>query len=102
MPLMHGVGAARFVNDITTPELAAATYSLMCYASKHGNPAAATALQQQEGELLGIMQEQQQQGAVGRMKEVKGLNNVVMWYGGNGNGGGKKTGWVAGEEQQVV
>jgi hypothetical protein len=81
MPLMRGIGAARFVNDITTSELAAATHSLLSYAAKHGCVTAAAALRKQEGELLSAMQQ-------GEVVRVKGVNNVVVW---NGNGHNHRT-----------
>jgi hypothetical protein len=46
VPLMSGIGAAVFADDITQQEMAAAAASLARYAADHGCAAAAKAVQQ--------------------------------------------------------
>jgi hypothetical protein len=48
VPLMNGIGAAVFADDITQQEMAAAAASLARYAAEHGCAAAAKAMQQME------------------------------------------------------
>jgi hypothetical protein len=48
VPLMHGIGAAQFVYDITRGEMGAAAARLLEYAAAHGDAAAAQAMQQQQ------------------------------------------------------
>lgn len=48
VPLMNGIGAAQFVNDIASDEMDAAANRLLQYAAAHGDAAAVQAVQRNE------------------------------------------------------
>lgn len=50
-PLMNGIGAAVFVNDISEQEMAAAATRLAGYAAEHGCVAAAEAVAKMKSSL---------------------------------------------------